>query len=96
MFTLCLLLHYIYLVFSFSFFLLFLPVSLLFCSFLPSFLFPFNDDVVEYLDSKNPVAAQNSADEPKFSLASQAEVQKVVTKIRLESQQVTGSLDWAA
>lgn len=52
-----------------------------------------NDAVVTYLDSKDPSAAQNSANEVKFSLATQAEVQKVFTKIRLESQQVTGSLD---
>ena len=52
-----------------------------------------NDEVVSYLDSHNTSASQNVEDEAKFSLASKAEMEKLVTKIKLESSQVTESLD---
>ena len=52
-----------------------------------------NDAVVTYLDTKPPSVPSDPGAEEKFNLASRAQVEKIISKIRLESSQVTESLD---
>ena len=52
-----------------------------------------NDAVVTYLDTKPPSVPSDPGAEEKCNLASRAQVEKIISKIRLESSQVTESLD---
>jgi hypothetical protein len=46
-----------------------------------------NNDVVTFLDSRTASASSSSVDEQKFNLAAKAEVDRILSKIRLESRQ---------
>ena len=55
-----------------------------------------NRAVVAFLESKsnsNGAAASNSGEEQKIVVAAKAEVERVISKVRLESKQVTQSID---
>ena len=51
------------------------------------------NDISTYLEEKDPTASQNTSEEAKVSVAAKADLEKLTTKIKLELEQVTQSVD---
>ena len=52
-----------------------------------------SDAVGTWLEVKNPVSAQDNSEESKVNVATKTQIEKIVTKINLESGQITETLD---